>query len=338
MSIIRGYSNYRGRSPKGSRFLAALLVLVILAALSVLLLQRYVVYDEAGRPALELPWEQTQEEKPEDLPPLEDFELVIQTPEEEDAVPGEADWTVRELPAMLTRSVWRQAQAEEGLDSVVVTLKDAAGTVYFESAAALPEAVVLPEGGDALTEITESALHTVARITCFSDPKAAGYAGADRALKDTDGYVFYDGNNRPWMDPGKPAARSYLCAVAAEAAALGFDEVLLSDIGYPTLGKLEQIAYAPGDRAAHIAAFLQEMRQALEPYDILLCVELPESVLLSGSDAASALVLSEIAPQVDGIYTRAPEAQRESIAAAVASAAPELSLVLLPAGEAEAAA
>jgi len=341
VSSIRGNSayrgNYRGRSPKGNSILAVLLVLVILAALSVLLLQRYIVYDEAGRPALELPWQQGREETPELLPPLEDFELVIQAPEEEDPTPGEADWTVLELPAMLTQAAWQQVQAEEGLDAVVVTLKDAAGTVYFEGAAALAEAIVLPEGGDVLPEVAESSLHTVARITCFADPRAAVHGAADRALQDVNGYVFYDGNNRPWLDPGKPAARSYLCAMAAEAAALGFDEVLLTEIGYPTLGKLDQIAYTPGDRAAYVAAFLQEMRLALDAYEIRLCVELPDIVLLEGSETASALVLSKIAPLVDGIYARAPEAQREALSAAVAAAAPELALVLLPPEEATAA-
>ena len=29
--------------------------------------------------------------------------------------------------------------------------------------------------------------------------------------KNTGGFIFYDGNNLNWLDPGKPAARQYLC-------------------------------------------------------------------------------------------------------------------------------
>ena len=39
-------------------------------------------------------------------------------------------------------------------------------------------------------------------------------------LKNTGGYIFYDGNNSQGLDPAKPAAREYLCGLAKEAAEL----------------------------------------------------------------------------------------------------------------------
>jgi len=336
--IIREYSSYRGRRPRGNMLLAVLLVLVILAALSVLLLQRYIVYDASGTPTLDLPWLQGGEEAPETLPPLEDFELIIQAPPADETSTETAEWSVLELPSPLTEDVWQQAQGEASADAVAVTLKDSTGTVWYDSAAAVSDAVVLTEDSSTLlAEITGGALHSVARIHCFPDSKAAGHDVEGKGLKDTNGYIFYDGNNRQWLDPGKTEARAYLCALAAEAAALGFDEVLLSNIGYPAEGRLDQIVSAAGEdgRAANIEAFLKEMRLALDAYELRLCVELPESVLLEGSEETSALVLSKIAPQVNGIYVRAPQSRREALAAALTAAAPDLSLVLLPAGEAQ---
>lgn len=334
MSVIREYSSYRGRRPKGNVLLAVLLVLVILAALSVLLLQRYIVYDASGTPTLDLPWLQGWEETPEDLPTLEDFELVIQTPPADETNAETAEWFVLELPAPLTEDAWQQA-LESGADAVTVTLKDPAGAVWYDSAAALPDAVVLAEeNGAVMAEITAGALHSVARISCFLDPFAAGHDAEGKGLEDAGGYLFYDGNNRCWMDPGKPAARAYLCAIAAEAAALGFDEVLLTEVGYPAEGKPDQIDGADeSERAEAIETFLREMRLALDAYEIRLCVELPESVLTEGSDPTSALVLSKIAPQVNGIYVRASRSHGEALAAALTAAAPELSLVILSAGE-----
>ena len=56
MSVIRGYNNYRGRTPLWKKIAAVLLVLVILAALGVIALQNYLVYDESGQVHLELPF------------------------------------------------------------------------------------------------------------------------------------------------------------------------------------------------------------------------------------------------------------------------------------------
>ena len=45
MAGPRGYRNYRGRTSKGKIALAVVLVLVILAAITVMVLQQYIVYD-----------------------------------------------------------------------------------------------------------------------------------------------------------------------------------------------------------------------------------------------------------------------------------------------------
>lgn len=87
-------------------------------------------------------------------------------------------------------------------------------------------------------------------------------------LKNTGGYIFYDGNNGNWLDPSKPAARQYLCTLAAELAQQGFDEILLTDVGYPTVGKLDKIDYNGADRAASIRLFLEELRSALGEYGV----------------------------------------------------------------------
>jgi len=66
-------SSYRGRRSAAKTALVIFLVLVILAAVSVILLQRYVVYDEVGSPRIELPWQKETEEQ--EMPPLD---LIIE--------------------------------------------------------------------------------------------------------------------------------------------------------------------------------------------------------------------------------------------------------------------
>ena len=323
MAYSRGYNSYRGRTPKWRIALMALLVVVILAAVAVMALSRFIVYDEEGTPQMELPWQEEPAVEPaEEIsePPLD---LTIEEPVKPRVLRGFC------TPVPLTRESWSDSndRAKESFDcnAAAVTLKDAAGNVYFNSTTALPGTVQLQEEADAaLAEVvaycqsTEG--HSIARLSCFHDPKAANRDVENMGLKNTGGYIFYDGNNSQWLDPAKPAAREYLCGLAKEAAELGFDEILLTDVSYPTVGKLNKIDYGEGEKGGHLADFLEEMRAALAPYGVMLSIEVPKAVISQGADENAGLLLADIAPKVDRIYAPADAAEVPALAQAVSTA------------------
>ena len=324
MGYSRGYHSYRGRRSKGKIALAVLLVLVILAAIAVMLLSRQIVYDETGTPHLELPW---QEEPAAETPPEEpELDLTIQEPEQPEALRA---FAVKEQP--LTQAIWGEAysnsqmpdNAGRGYNAVAVTMKGPGGTVYFDSAAAVAGSVSLGEDtAEAISLMNgdDTGYDTIARLSCFHDPKAANRDVENMGLKNTGGYIFYDGRNSQWLDPAKPAAREYLCGLAKEVAELGFHEILLTDVSYPTEGKLDKIAYGETEKSANLTAFLEELRTALEPYGTTLSMEVPVSVLTEGYSEAAGLVLSEIAPRVDRIYAAASPEEVPALTAAVTAA------------------
>ena len=323
MAYSRGYNSYRGRTPKWRIALMALLVVVILAAVAVMALSRFIVYDEEGTPQMELPWQEEPAVEPaEEIsePPLD---LTIEEPVKPRVLRGFC------TPVPLTRESWSDSndRAKESFDcnAAAVTLKDAAGNVYFNSTTALPGTVQLQEETDAaLAEVvaycqsTEG--HSIARLSCFHDPKAANRDVENMGLKNTGGYIFYDGNNSQWLDPAKPAAREYLCGLAKEAAELGFDEILLTDVSYPTVGKLNKIDYGEGEKGGHLADFLEEMRAALAPYGVMLSIEVPKAVISQGADENAGLLLADIAPKVDRIYATADAVEVPALAQAVSTA------------------
>ena len=323
MADSRGYNSYRGRTPKWRIALMALLVVVILAAVAVMALSHFIVYDEEGTPQMELPWQEEPAVEPaEEIsePPLD---LTIEEPVKPRVLRGFC------TPVPLTRESWSDSndRAKESFDcnAAAVTLKDAAGNVYFNSTTALPGTVQLQEETDAaLAEVvaycqsTEG--HSIARLSCFHDPKAANRDVENMGLKNTGGYIFYDGNNSQWLDPAKPAAREYLCGLAKEAAELGFDEILLTDVSYPTVGKLNKIDYGEGEKGGHLADFLEEMRAALAPYGGMLSIEVPKAVISQGADENAGLLLADIAPKVDRIYAPADAAEVPALAQAVSTA------------------
>ena len=320
MAYSRGYHSYRGRTPRWRIAVMVLLVIVILVSVAVMLMARNIVYDESGTPHLELPWQ----EEPAEETPAPPLDLTIETPVKTAAIRGFC------TPVPLTRETWSHSldQAKESFDcnAAAVTLKDSVGNVYFNSAAALPGTVQYQE------EETDAALaavvaysqsiggHSIARLSCFHDPKAANRDVESMGLKNTGGYIFYDGNNSQWLDPAKPAAREYLCGLAKEAAELGFDEILLTDVGYPTEGKLDKIDYGEGERSAHLTAFLEEMRAALAPYGTALSIEVPQAVITQGADEDAGLLLADIASRMDRIYAPAAAAEVQALAQAVSAA------------------
>lgn len=324
----KGYSSYRGRGPRWKILLAILLVLVIAVASSVIYLQQFLVYSADGRRQIKLPW-QTEEKAPapdggqEDLTEQPDVNLIVQEPE----VQKPKETAAFSLPARaLTGSLWQEALAAKPAEAnaVAVRLKTSNGTVYFSAASAVSGAVETElDTAAALAAVTDQEeLYTIASMACLQDFKAANADVEGRGLKNTGGYIFYDGNNSLWLDPGKPSTREYVCALAKEIAELGFDELLLTDFGYPTEGKINKINYNTDvPLANNLDLLLSELNTALEPYGILLSVEVPEAVITEGPDAVSGLDLTRLVSRVDRLYAVTAPEKAETLAALVAEAA-----------------
>ena len=136
MASSRGYRNYRGRRSRGKIALAVILILVILAAVAVMALQRNIVYDEAGVPHLEVPWQKEPEEAA-----LPDVDLVVQEPEGAD-LPALQGFSVEDGP--LTAEGWETVRSRKEAfgeaPAVAITLKDGQGHVFFDAASAVPDA------------------------------------------------------------------------------------------------------------------------------------------------------------------------------------------------------
>lgn len=303
------YRNYHGRRSKGKAALALLLILVIVAAVIVILMQRNVVYDETGAPRLDVPWKEEageQQETPE-------LDLVIQEPAKE---VDEVRCFRLAADQMTLAGVEAALAAHADCNAVALPLRDASGKVLFRSETAVNGSTSFTEETMAVLEqlVSDETYYTIAQFGGFHDPKAANADVDGMGLKNTGGFIFYDGNNSQWLDPAKSAARQYLCDLAVDAAELGIDEILLTDFGYPTNGKLDKINYGEAGKNENLLAFLQEMRAALEPYGVGLSVQLPAVVVTEGREEASGLVLSEIVPVVDRVYAPALPDEAEAMA------------------------
>lgn len=327
MAGPRGYSSYRGKQPIGKILLAVLLILIILAAVCFMLMERYLVYDDSGKPFL-------------DLPPFLNFSIFQEThgsgPAEPDAAdipiisvqePAEPEkFTMQALLLPEDTKLWREradALPLTNYDAFAATVKRPNGRLAYQSAI---EDAAPAKGALSIEELSAlcgEELHAIARLSSLRD-KSYSMAALDEAgLKNTGGYIFYDLYADTWLDPSKVGAQTYLVRLAQECADMGFDEILLADFGFPTAGKLDKVAYPAEGKEAALRSCLTVLRTGLDRggyEDIRLSLELPEAVVETGQDETAGLVLAELAPLVDCIYTATTPERVEALAAKVAEA------------------
>lgn len=279
----RGYHSYRGRTSKGKIVLSVVLVLVIAVAVGFLLLQKYIVYDGSGTPHLVLPQQDAPEQTTDS--PQEDLDITV-----EDAKPGEGKTALLQAVQLGENPADWPAQLTDAYNAFAVTMKAPGGQWNYPFDVSMAGAETSPYGEavkTALPALLDGKTYSIARLSCLRDGGVARANLETMGLKNTGGYAFYDGNNENWLDPAKEATRTYLAQLAVECADLGFDEILLTDLTYPTEGKVSKIAYGSDPRyetqtaynTEQIAQLLQLIKAALGDRKVTLSLEVPETVL-----------------------------------------------------------
>ena len=292
--MLRGYQNYRGRRSAAIKLLIAVLVVILVAACSFLFIQRYVTYTDSGELRIDLPeflqWMAPRESDDEpsapdvsepadgaqDAQPGPGVSLIIDEPEEEaPPVPAAVDRHLVRLDTLpADGAALRETLAASGANGFLWRVRDNAGALYYSSGAGLKDAVLdSAVSAETLTALcgTEG-VTSVALFNCFHDSYYAFVNMAAAAICQSSGYVWYDNMSYFWLDPAKEQARSYVTSLAVECAQMGFDELLLEEMHYPTAGKLQKISYQNNTigKTDALVLFLTELKAALEPYGIRL--------------------------------------------------------------------
>ena len=293
----KGYQTYRGRSPLWKKILIILLVLILLGAGAFLFVQmrQAQIFDENGG-HFRLPGfltAQPQDGEPsssgEDPTLPDDLILDVQEPE-----PANTLLAGRTIPAESLQNEDFAALAEG--ERPVLTVKSANGVLLYGS---------LEDAGAAMVRAKIEGRDAVARIACFNDSRKAGSDWAF-AVMGTNGRVWLDADNKRWLAPYAENVTEYLTAIAADCKALGFTEIVLDGVQFPTDGNLSRIRYpeeadTPEKRLQVICAFLDAMKAAVGE-ETPLSLALPKELIETGVDEAAGWDLAELAGHVDRIY------------------------------------
>ena len=306
-----GYNRYRGRSGGHKGLLVAVLVLILLAAVGFLVSQRYLVYDESGKPHWELPFIHREESTPSqpDSNPISPEDVVIdrEDPEPEpepepDPTPARRRLTELHARELENGALWWNTDyvLSEVEGDMMVEVKRPGGGITYGTEVKTPSGVVVERGvtrGN-LTTLLKSDHYSVARISCFRDTSYAE-GKPDTALKAAWGDLWYDADGYAWLDPANEEVRAYLTALCRECAELGFDEILLDNFCYPVRGDRESLVLADGlDKTAVLADFAAAIREVL-PENVTLSVAFRGSM---GSLGGYSGMKADLLASFDRIY------------------------------------
>lgn len=328
----------------GTRVVIVLLVLILIAACAFIFAQQYISYADDGRIYLDMPYfgriylpapaerpvEPEEDAEPEQPP----VHLVVDEPEEEEPEPEEPPppvdtfgvHRVMELSAMPADGAELTSLLREtGASGFVLPVRDNTGRVFWNSPTAQKKSVSADE---AATELLRGLCEgedvlAVAKFNVLHDSYFAAVNMKDAAICQSNGYVWYDNHSYHWLDAEKELTRQYVTGLAVECAELGFDELLLEELCYPTRGNTYKINYKNNtmEKNEALALLLSEMKTALEPYGTKLSLLLTEEQILEGSNADSGVDMALLLPLVDGVYVQA--ADQEAVQAALAAASGE---------------
>ena len=300
--MTKGYHNYRGRGRKRRQqiVLAAVLVAVILAAAAFLVIQNYIVYDDAGKAHIEWPFRKEEPQPDQQEPGVPDGEVTIDYVDT-----GYAPHLETLHAQMLETNILRQ-DPQAVLDSLTenafaVETKRVNGSITYTTAVEVPQQVDVAQYDTManLQTLLAGDAYSIARMSVFCDSYFVR-AYPDAAMRVESGSFWYDAASMAWLDPTNPQVLVYITTLCQEYAQLGFDEIALDYFSYPTAGRLDSIAGLEGvDKVQVLTDFVQSLRANL-PDGVKLSI-----VLRSEPAADFGLSPEMLAQNFDRIYLEA---------------------------------
>ena len=193
-------------------------------------------------------------------------------------------------------SVYLEKVKSLGYNAVALTLKDEDGAVYYKTSneMALSVGAVSAAALDNLSEIVNkikgASLIPVAEINAFKDRIATKNADAKIQYAGQEGWSWLDAQNgKPWLNPYSDVAQGYIKSLACELAELGFENVMVKSVMFPSVFKLVSTNFGPLEASVShkdiLSRFTADLKSALNQKG---------AKLLLSYNAASAVVENNV--------------------------------------------
>lgn len=186
----------------------------------------------------------------------------------------------------------KQLIADTELNAIVINTKEPFGPKLY------------PELGELVNELHKNNVWVIARQVVFQDDDLAERR-PDLALKRANEKLWKDKGGSAWVDQANQEVWDYNLEIAQKALELGFDEINLDYIRFPTDGDIKNIIYPTWDGATPkeevLKNFLHWFRQGLKttyPY-ARLSIDVYGETFLKDIAGSTGQRIKILAPEVD---------------------------------------
>jgi len=159
------------------------------------------------------------------------------------------------------------------LNTIVIDIKDCTGRIGFDTDNELinkigSEKVYIKNIKELIDKFHKKGIYVIARIVVFEDDYLPREK-PDLALKTRNNNLWQDFRGLTWLDPASKEVWDYNIALAKEAVKVGFDEINLDYIRFPSDGNISNIVYPFWDgktpKEEVIRQFFEYFSQEIRP-------------------------------------------------------------------------
>jgi hypothetical protein len=176
-----------------------------------------------------------------------------------------------------------QAKAA-GINLVVIDLKAEDGVVNYASK--IPEvqgtglvATGAPDASVAAKALAAAGIIPAARICAFQDPLAPSAMRGTGVMYSGDHTInWLDPTQKRWLNPYNATAQKYITDLAVEAVSLGYKQVFVDSLTFPTIGSPDNSGYYGANLPSKeqvIASFTASLKQQVNAAGGKLTVMMP---------------------------------------------------------------
>jgi hypothetical protein len=168
------------------------------------------------------------------------------------------------------------------LNAIVIDVKDNTGVLTWDGRARDLPAL--------LDELHKKNIYVIARVSAFQDPAYVKLHPEQAVLSKSTGGIWKDHKGIPWVDTGSKDMWKYIYDVSKKSYDLGFDEINLDYIRFPTDGALSDMTFpisgerAKTDKPGIVGDFYRYITSELHKDDIPVSGDLFGIIMVTSVD------------------------------------------------------
>ncbi|MEI7620494.1 MAG: putative glycoside hydrolase [Candidatus Falkowbacteria bacterium] len=134
------------------------------------------------------------------------------------------------------------------INAVIIDIKDYSGYLSYDSNIPMVselklEQVKIKNIKGVVEKLHQNNIYTIARIAVFQDPALSSKKKDWAVMNKNTNQIWKDNKGLSWLDPANPAVWKYHTEIAKEAIDLGFDEINLDYVRFPSDGPISAMVF-----------------------------------------------------------------------------------------------